>query len=54
MEQLNWVKVGRKKVTAVLNPSTEKMYSQNHYLSMTYGSMTKVLKYSIVLFYNIP
>ena len=53
-EQLAWVEVFRNNGTASMNPSTDNIYSSDHFLSLTYGSETKVIKFSILQLYNIP
>ena len=53
-EQLAWVEVFRNNGTASIYPSIDNIYSSDHFLSLTYGSETKVIKFSILQLYNIP
>ena len=52
-EKHSWVNIFRK-VSAVISTSMENIYSSNDYISITYRTYNKVLKFSIFILYSLP
>jgi hypothetical protein len=50
--ELNWIHIYTNKVSALINPSPQNLYSSDSYLSINYRHFVKAVKLSIFLLYN--